>query len=143
MEDQIITQQTSKLALQKGITGVRTLMFYEGNEDGSVTGLDHWKFKDMDEHLDNLKLPVCTQSLLQKWLLKNHNLFIKIDWFQLTNDDDENITDGIDFDYLICKIGLHDKDYEPIIDYDCNRSFETPEEALEEALQKALALIKE
>jgi len=81
-----------------------------------------------------------SQSLLQKWIRKIHNIHIKIDDFI------DDIT-GIEWDFEVATIGTNlDKDgnYIPLISYstnDPNRKFKSYEEALELALIEVLNLI--
>jgi len=76
MEEQNITFETAKLAKEKKFIHY-TLANYECGEDGTVKELN-WKFKSLGDFLDNLNTPVCTQSLLQKWLREVHNIHINI-----------------------------------------------------------------
>ena len=76
MEEQYITFETAKLAKEKKFI-YPTLANYECEEDGTVKELN-WKFKTLGDFLDNLNTPVCTQSLLQKWLREIHNIHIVI-----------------------------------------------------------------
>ena len=121
MEEQYITFETAKLAKEKKFIHP-TLANYECEEDGTVKELN-WKFKTLGDFLDNLNTPVCTQSLLQKWLREVHNIHIQI-IFLLTNNR---------FVFTIYK--YEEEDIESVLEY------ETYELALEAGLREALILI--
>ena len=121
MEEQYITFETAKIAKEKKFI-YPTLANYECEEDGTVKELN-WKFKTLEDFLDNLNTPVCTQSLLQGWLRKVHNIHIQIIFLTLNNR----------YVFAIYKHG--EDDIESVLEY------ETYELALEAALQEALKLI--
>lgn len=81
------------------------------------------------EELDKLPLTDFNKliefNFIKKWLREEHKISIKIDDFY-TNS-------RIRYDYNVCKLGSQDDNSEGV--------FVTYEEALEEALQKALNMI--
>jgi hypothetical protein len=140
-QDQMITQATSILAFVKGVKGLPTLMNYGCSDDGAVEGLD-WKFKDKEEFIDNLNLPVCTQSLLQRKLREVYNIHVAANtnfynkkemlgyYYSIDKFDKYNIHDGKDYDLSQLEL-IGEK-----------KAFDSFEEALEVGLSEGLSLIK-
>ena len=122
MEEQYITFETAKLAKEKKFIHP-TLANYECEEDGTVKELN-WKFKTLGDFLDNLHTPVCTQSLLQKWLREVHNIDITV----------ALIGDGYGFYIHKNRNYTNNRKNYGISGY-------TYEQALEAALKEALTLI--
>ena len=98
-----------------------------GREDGTVKELN-WKFKSLGDFLDNLHTPVCTQSLLQKWLREIHNIHIVI-----TLEFSESLKELWYYGLLSIKGNE--------INELGDEGYTTYELALEAALQEALKLI--
>ena len=126
MEEQYITFETAKLAKEKKFIHP-TLANYECEEDGTVKELN-WKFKNLGDFLDNLHTPVCTQSLLQKWLREIHNIHIVI-----TLEFSESLKELWYYGLLSIKGNE--------INELGDEGYTTYELALEAALQEALKLI--
>lgn len=126
MEEQTITFGTAILAKEKGFI-FHTLANYECDEDGTVKEIQ-WKFKNLGDFLDNLHTPVCTQSLLQKWLREIHNIHIVI-----TLEFSESLKELWYYGLLSIKGNE--------INELGDEGYTTYELALEAALQEALKLI--
>ena len=126
MEEQTITFETAILAKEKGFI-FHILANYECDEDGTVKEIQ-WKFKNLGDFLDNLHTPVCTQSLLQKWLREIHNIHIVI-----TLEFSESLKELWYYGLLSIKGNE--------INELGDEGYTTYELALEAALQEALKLI--
>jgi hypothetical protein len=125
MREELITFETAKLAKEKGLSGIRTIEYYNNGklysgawDDGKLdwNGEPHDNMGDLTKYCS-----APTQSLLQKWLREKHNLFYGA----------MPIYTGIYFrptrlDCSIINLG----------------TYHTYEEALEVALQEALKLIE-
>jgi len=139
MKEQLITFDTAKLAKKKGLNieldvfnhifdlEDRSEMF-NVQRDTLLLSPDTWLLRH-------------SQSLLQRWLRKVHNIHIKIDDFI---DDEE----GIEWDYEIHYIGTDvelDGTYVPLISFDITdnpmRKFLNYESALESALYESLEIL--
>lgn len=125
MQEQIISFDTAKLAKEKGFPVNISRDYYLNDGDKKMmTDVNYLKYHRNDD-LDKL-LPAPTQSLLQKWLREEHNIYVI-----------PYIKDG----YCYYKIK---KEY--VIDIDYNKGyvkhFEEWEQALESGLQEALKLIE-
>jgi len=122
MEEQLITLKTAQLAKEKGFDFL--YLYYDDNNITTLTNNS-----------------LISQSLLQRWLRKVHNIHIKIDDFI---DDEE----GIEWDYEVDYIGTDvelDGAYVPLISFDMTddpmRKFLNYESALESALYESLELL--
>lgn len=120
MEDQLISFETAKLAKEKGFNLHVDYLYYIQNVVLHRAGNINPKYK---EPIHNDWVSVPTQSLLQKWLRNNHNIHIKLEWYE----------DG-DWEYwLIGDMFSYQEDGEYYSSY---------EEALEEGLKGALSELK-
>ena len=124
-EEGLITFQTAKLAKEKHCN-VNTVMVYDGQGDLTLDiGVNN-----EDIGMDNEAYPVYSQSLLQKWLREKHNIQIVIFLHQKNRKVFEYTYDSTVYSSLI------------EVDSSDDLEFNTYEEALEDALQFALNLIK-
>jgi len=136
MVDQLITFETAELAKEKGFDE-ESLYFYEGDDTGN-------SYKDLyrtdrapgvncgeksKNSLNRFNCAAPTQSLLQKWLREKHGIFLIIS-LDITNSWIWEI-----------RSGYPEASYNKETIYSGN-SYQRYEEALENALQKALTLIK-
>lgn len=123
MDEQLISFKTAKLAKKKGFKGThRTYVYNEKGETFREFGLMNYP----SEVFPNFCSAV-TQSLLQKWLREEHNLFLTICF-------DRNTANT--YFYYRIDSGCGDINQESI------HYFTNYEKALEEGLYKALKLIK-
>lgn len=130
MNDQEIKFNTAKLAKQKGFRTRSKFWYFK--RDGQTVYTN--KSGDLSGKEDTVK--IVTQTFLQKWLRKKHNLHIEItvDFY----------IDGINYNYQILEHisnepGCHGRSTGK---YGDNGEFNTYEKALEKGLQQALKLIK-
>ena len=111
MKEQLISFETAKLANITGFT--------------AKFNIDNWYNQDgiQNHHYQLETYPCTTQSLLQKWLREEHNIYLTI--FNYSKEPNEvlGFRSHI-FPYLLTQV------------------FSTYEEALEKGLQEALKLIK-
>ena len=139
MEEQLISFETAKLAKDKGFNEDTELFFNSFYPKGTynINGLTN--YDEVTDKRDNFtSLP--TQSLLQKWLREKHNIHIEI---ELTDNT-------MQFYYQYCIVDsknreCHDED---MIDqatriYNYNERFNTYEEAREQAILKAIEIVKQ
>jgi hypothetical protein len=125
MEEQLITFDTAKLSKEKGFENKtphklrRDYYNHLGEINGDVKEyVKSYINKKSTNNLETIDAP--TQSLLQKWLREEHDLFVCVD----KSDDKAN-------SYFLSTncIGIYGE-------------YKTYEEALEKGLQEALKLIK-
>lgn len=133
MTEQLVLFDTAKLAREKGFDW-DCRMVYKGCKEGLYLAKDknyiYHKYKRFpykqcstrkNSVMSNAKIPrytAPTQSLLQKWLREEHNIFIQVD---------------VNFNVKIYyKDELHDELF----------TFNSYEQALEKGLQEALKLIE-
>jgi hypothetical protein len=152
MKEELIGFKTAKLAKEKEFSNGSNFCYTEYHSDfvydGDENHPESYKSGDVhrdsmynfnirsfsSEHFTSYECP--TQSLLQKWLRKTHNLHILIDragmgWYWMIN----NAITG----ELIIQFGHGDSDEEC---YENEEYYETYEEALEKGLQEGLNLVK-
>ena len=137
MEDQLVTTETAILAKELGfsINTIYGIDSYNKLRAKIANGIDG-SFISWDRHDHDLRIP--SQSLLQRWIRKVHNLNISIDNF-LTEDNE------VDWDYEVSILGtrLDENDnYIPLFPFAVERSFTSYEQALEAALVVVLNYIK-
>lgn len=82
MEEQLISFETAKLAKEKGF---REPCIYWTDEITQEMG-DSNCYEEPDFDKYPLSIGICTQSLLQKWLRKKHN--IQIDTTSIFNEEE-------------------------------------------------------
>lgn len=133
MISQLITKETAILAKEKGFPYLSyiqayyiedELIFEYESEHEYINGVKHcWEDKLIPIY------PALQQSLLQKWLREEHNIHIEI---ELASDEECWIIQPYIYQWNFYKDG------NITIDREFYNSYE---EALEEALQKALKLI--
>jgi hypothetical protein len=134
MEETIISFETAKLAKEKEFTYMQNNCFGDNmayDEDGIL----------ICAHKANTQVGYIlapTQALLQKWLREKHEIHIEISFYDST----------ISKHYEASIINSNKRIYNNEEYLDCaavigiNIKFKTYEEALEEALQESLKLIK-
>jgi hypothetical protein len=126
MEDKLIAFDTAKLAKEKGFNEP-VISHYRGN-DIINNGLSYNFNNPKEQALWNVELTSApTQSLLQRWLRKVHEIHI---------NDDRWYEDDVTYKYVFFIYKKHDNVANHYFD-----SFDY-EEGLEIALQEALKLIK-
>ncbi len=129
MEDQIVTFITAKLARQKGFKE-NSLYCYDKNAVMTAavdyTGRLYFDEEDTNNAEENgySSYLAPTQSLLQKWLREEHNIFISIIYHK-TKKHSIIINDECENDIFGC----------------FGEFYNTYEQALEKGLQEALKLI--
>ena len=139
MEEQLITFYTAKVVKEKGC---KLKLFGKGftytDEKGNKFWTNIWGGISGNE---NTK-PVlnCTQSLLQKWLRREHDVFISInttsEYFNPGGQEGDDEYLPIHKYRIIKNIDNYKYD---VIDW--SESYEFYEEALEKGIQKAIKLI--
>ena len=128
MQEQLITYETAKLAKKKGFP--QDEYFYKY----TVEKVAKFTIKDLAEG----EIDAPTQSLLQKWLRDEHDIFVSINtvseerWYSA--EDVEHIPVH---KYRVIK-NIDNFKYDVI---DWSEPFETYEEAFEKGLQEGLKLI--
>jgi hypothetical protein len=151
MEEDLIGFETAKLAKEKGFNEICDYNYDlclqdiidedEGENEirykKDSTALH--KYKNYNSEFKNgpywANFSVTTQSLLQKWLRKNHKIEIHIDCITQTNYKDKTVKVGF-YQYMV----KSSSNYYFITM--SNKHFKEYEEALEEALQEALKTLK-
>lgn len=119
MKEQLITFETAKLAKEK-VLRIGSLNYYNGNDDlvtiNKNYSTDH---HHKNNNMQRFRYEAPTQSLLQKWLREEHDLFVSVDKYEDKADS-----------YFISTncIGIYGE-------------FKTYESALENGLLEALKLI--
>ena len=160
LEEQLISFETAKLAVEKGYNGVigkwRESHYYnhKGELDGDVTEQLKESFQikreqnislDEADKLNPLKsYPASTQSLLQKWLREKNNIHVEINFMSRTlpfHDGYFIILRGIGYELNLDNDSQGN--YRPILSeiHGGYEVFDSYEEALEAGLQEALKLI--
>jgi hypothetical protein len=132
MKDKIVSFKVAKLAKEKGFDW-KTLYRYQGNKDCIVGGsLYNHNSKEEQDLWSIILLSAPTQFLLQKWLREEKKLHISIDSLCDNDKDLSNFYWMYDIKnnstFFLEKSGIN---------------FKTYEEALEQALEEALNLIKD
>ena len=124
MKEQLITFETAKSATEKGCENKtphklrRDYYNHLGEINGDVTEyIKAYVNKNRTSNLETIDAP--TQSLLQKWLREEHNLFVSVDKYEAKADSYFRSTNCI---------GIYGE-------------FKKYESALENGLQEALKLI--
>ena len=128
MEDTLISFDTALLAKEKGFNNINCKAVYENTKEYDFDE-DTWTLynKSINEKKQSKNKILCpTQSLLQKWLREVHNIHIEI--YSHNNDW-----------YFILQSTHYPKSFE--FKSQCEKDYQTYEEALEEALQESLKLI--
>lgn len=120
IEEYPISFKTAKLAKEKGF---KQLCNFSYDEDGVLTG--------NCEQVYNYVAP--TQSLLQKWLREEHNLYVIIEL--------SGISSFIEFHYRISGLNKYGS-FNPDMGNMSNIKYDTYEIALEKGLIEALNLIE-
>lgn len=119
MEEQLVTFDTAKLAKEKGFDSNTRMMY----SDDELQGVKLDMHGNANNFIDKYSAP--TQSSLQAWLRKEHNIII----YSRPFIDYDNNVDNIIYKYIIWN-GATEGNYK------------TYEEALENSFQEALKLIK-
>jgi hypothetical protein len=130
MTDQLITFETAELAYSKGFKWMTS-----DDKWYAITGELELSFQGYQENLNSYKLPVPTQSLLQRWLREVHeiNIFIYCYGFGYYPIHENIPLPTGNVKYIDRRWNTQNK---------LNLGFKTYEEALEVGLIEALKLIK-
>jgi hypothetical protein len=122
MTNEIVKFETALLAEEKGFN------YMKGNCYGDNMAYDIGRYRGtLIKSGDTLEYVLApNQSLLQKWLRDVHEISIKVDDFYFNSK--------LRFDYVVGKLGHQEES--------CSGSYETYEEALEDALIEALNTVK-
>ena len=135
MKEQLITFDTAKLAKEKGFENKtphklrRDYYNHLGEINGDVT--EYIKAYVANKGLEKYNtIDAPTQSLLQKWLREEHNIYVSVDYLIIEVIDSK----GVRFDWSIYNKdeSIESKELIGLLTY---------EEALEKGLQEALKLI--
>lgn len=135
MKEQLVEFETAKLAKEKGFN-IPCYNHFTRKGKFRFCHPDDVKYSFVHENEGWVEAP--TQSLLQKWLREEHNIFVSINtvseekWYSA--EDVEHIPVH---KYRVIK-NIDNFKYDVI---DWSEPFETYEEALEKGLQEALKLI--
>ena len=148
MKEELISFETAKLAYEKGYTrevvGVsftstrRNYYNTQGELNGDCTDFikDVLKYGREKAKVKHVLYPATSQSLLQKWLREEKDIFVTID-FEPNIETESAVNDTYTFKIIKQNNNLS---FDKIKGYGI--MYDSYEEALEEALQKALKLIK-
>ncbi len=131
MTEQLISFETAKLAKEKGFDLHTIDTFYQW--DGSISLCHSQSFRALE--VQDKSRPECyapTQSLLQKWLREEHEIFVQVTWEPIIH-------------YYYCRIDTWNNLPKHVLYFSDGAStpeFYSYEEALEKGLYEALKLIK-
>ena len=148
MKEELISFETAKLAYEKGYTrevvGVsftstrRNYYNTQGELNGDCTDFikDVLKYGREKAKVKHVLYPATSQSLLQKWLREEKDIFVTID-FEPNIETESAVNDTYTFKIIKQNNNLS---FDKIKGYGI--MYDSYEEALEKGLQEALKLIK-
>jgi len=122
MRDEIVSEETARLAKQKGFNETTDYLF--GEYDG-YCGLHI--FENDNRHNNDKQFSAPTQKCLQKWLREVHNFQVYA--YSNTIHRKDNVSKFVDYVVYVNTVPLNDA---------WDEEFQTYEEALEIGLQHAL-----
>ena len=130
MQEDIITLETAKLAVEKGFDIIPRYGSIASlyRKDGEHTYYTNYGF--MGSGSSDGYIPSPTQALLQKWLRKKHNMNVEV-FATIVSASDKS---GFRWMYLVHSLVGHTM----FIEDESPLGWLTPEEALEEGLRVAL-----
>lgn len=128
MEERLVNFKTAELAKEKGF---KIPVIHGYNSAGNIYIKCH-----QSKHYNNVKgdFSAPTQSLLQKWLIENHNIYVKEEWFPKE--------DGSPEWGIMLMQGIDNAFNKTFSNFSFNDYYGLREDAIEKACQEGLKLIK-